>query len=68
MLGVLRVPSGEYKRVLSVVGEHATLRLSTFQQRLDNGIMPAVVLDSTRGWQSVSVCSCLIVHERSRDV
>ena len=44
------------------------LRLSTFQQRLDNGIMPVVVLDSTRGWQSVSVCSCLIVHERSRDV
>jgi len=23
MLGVLRFPSGEYKRVLSVVGEHA---------------------------------------------
>ena len=44
------------------------LRLSTFQQRLDNGIMPVVVLDSTKGWQSVSVCSCLIVHERSRDV
>ena len=44
------------------------LRLSIFQQRLDNGIMPVVVLDSTKGWQSVSVCSCLIVHERSRDV
>ena len=25
MLGVLRFPSGEYKRVLSVVGEHATV-------------------------------------------
>ena len=44
------------------------LRLSTFQQRLDNGIMPVVVLDSTRGRQSMSVCSCLIVHERSLNV
>ena len=43
-------------------------RLSMFQRRLDNGIMPVVVLDSTKGWQSVSVCSCLIVHERSCDV
>jgi len=25
------------------------LRLSIFQQRLDNGIMPVVVLDSTKG-------------------
>ncbi|EJN85887.1 hypothetical protein HMPREF1129_1947 [Actinomyces naeslundii str. Howell 279] len=44
------------------------MRLSTFQQRLDNGIMPVVVLDSTRGRQSMSVCSCLIVHERSLNV
>ena len=40
-----------------------------FQQRLDSGVMLFVGLDSTKVWrQSASVCSCLIVHERSRDV
>lgn len=39
-----------------------------FQQRLNSGVMLFVGLDSTKAWQCVSVCSCLIVHERSRDV
>ena len=65
---VLRFPSGECKRILSVAGEHVTVVLGMFQQRLTSGVMLFVGLDSTKVWQSVSVCSCLIVHERSRDV
>lgn len=69
MLRVLRFPSGECKRILSVVGEHATVGPGMFQQRLNSGVMLFVGLDSTKVWrQSASVCSCLIVHERSRDV
>ena len=34
------------------------LRLSTFQQRLDNGIMPVVVLDSTKAFYYWGLSEC----------
>ena len=34
------------------------LRLSIFQQRLDNGIMPVVVLDSTKAFYYWGLSEC----------
>ena len=50
MLRVLPFPSGECKRILSVAGEHVTVVLGMFQQRLTSGVMLFVGLDSTKAW------------------